>query len=160
MSKVIVIYDSKNGFTERMAKAIVEGVESIKGVDVELHKIGEMFSISKLNAVDAIIIGSPTIYGSLTSDMRNFLGSVKTLKESKKLKLSGKIGGVFGSYGWDGGWVIEQLNTEMKALGIKVVEPLVSEVHEKYDRIDLSEESYKRCYTLGRIISDKVLKTK
>ena len=46
MSKEIVVYDSKTGFTEQMAKAVVDGVKDVEGVDVELLKVGTPFSIS------------------------------------------------------------------------------------------------------------------
>ena len=126
MSKVIVIYDSQTGFTERMAKAVVKGVVETIDINVELIKIGKPFSVTKLDSVDAIIIGSPTIYGNVTPGMRYFLECVSAHKEAKRLKLSGKIGGVFGSYGWDGGWAIEKLKTDMETLGIKIVTPAVS----------------------------------
>jgi len=158
MPKVVVIYDSQTGFTERMAKAVVEGVESVKGVDVELLKLRTPFSISKLDVADGIILGSPTIYGSVTPEMRTFLECVRVNKESKRLKLSGKAGGVFGSYGWDGGWVVDQLSIDMKALGIKIVAPTVSladGTSGKY-KIPMDEKSLQRCRDLGRTVAEKV----
>ena len=61
MARVVVICDSKSGFTERMAKAVVEDTKSIKDVEVELLKMGTPFSISKIDAADGIIFRSPTI---------------------------------------------------------------------------------------------------
>jgi len=156
MSKVIVIYDSRTGFTERMAKTVVEGAEKVRGVEVKLLKVGTPFSISELDTADAIILGSPTIYGSVTPEMGIFLECVRAHKQSKRLKLSGKIGGVFGSYGWDGGWVIEKLGADIKALGIKVVAPAVSLAHEMYEEIRIDEEALKRCRELGRAVAEKV----
>lgn len=158
MSKVIVIYDSQTGFTKRMAEAVVEGVRNAKGVEVELLKVGTPFSISKLDAADAIILGSPTIYGSVTSEMRTLLESVREHYESKRLNLSGKIGGVFGSYEWDGGWVVETLSVEMEALGIKIVAPAVSLVDGMGGRyeIRIDEKSLQRCRELGGAVAEKV----
>jgi len=157
MPKIIVIYDTLTGNTEKMAKAVVEGAKTVRGVEVELLKAGTAFPlISKLESVDAIILGSPSRYGSITADMRTLLTSAKELKEAKKLNLSGKVGGAFGSYAWDGGWVIDKLEMDMKSLGIKIALPVVSVV----DRmgamgVRIQEEDLLKCRELGRIIAEK-----
>lgn len=155
--EVLVVYDSQTGFTERMAKAIVEGVESIKRVDAKLLKIGKPFSISTFDLADAIIIGSPTIYGGVTQEMKMLLESLKCLKEAKKLKLSGKIGGIFASYGWDGGWVADALSSEMELLGIKMVAPPVSIVHGVYEEVNIDEIGLQKCRDLGKAVAEKVI---
>jgi flavorubredoxin len=159
MSKVIVIYDSKTGFTKKMAEAVVEGVKDVTGVDVELVKVGTPFSISKLDSADALILGSPTVYGNVTQDMNTLIQSVRAHKESQRLKLSGKIGGVFGSYGWDGGWVVEILREEIEDLGIKVVANPVSLVDGQGGRYEIyiSEEALNKCRTLGRTVAKKAV---
>lgn len=156
MRKVVVVYDSRSGFTEKMAKAVVEGAKSVKDVEVELLKVGTPFSISKLSATDGIIFGSPTIYGSVTQEMRNILTSLREHKEAGRLSLSGKIGGVFGSYGWDGGWVVDKLALDMKDLGVTVVAPPVSAVHEQYATLSIDEETLQKCRDLGKAVAQKV----
>jgi len=153
--KVIEIYDSRSGFTELMAKTVFEGVKSVAGAEAEMLRVGTPWSISKLNEVDAIIIGSPTIYGSATSEIRELLEIIEDLDECGKLKLSGKIGGVFGSYGWDGGWVVEKLSSDLENLGIKIVSPTVSLYHEKYLKVSLDEQSAKKCRELGKTVVEK-----
>lgn len=156
MAKIVIIYDSKSGFTERMGKAVVEGVKAVENVEAELLKVGKPFSVSKLEAAGALILGSPTIYGNVTQEMRAFLESVKEHKETGKLKLKGKIGGVFGSYGWDGGWVVEKLSEDMQALGIKVTTPVVSLVHGIYEPAELDKKAIQKCHELGRTIAIKI----
>lgn len=156
MPRVTVVYDSRGGFTERMAKAVVEGAKNVKNMEVEMLKVGTPFSISKLDVTDGIILGSPTIYGSVTQEMRNILASLREHKETGKLKLKGKVGGVFGSYGWDGGWVVDKLASDMKSLGINVVAPVVSVVHEQYATISIDEETLQKCRDLGRAVAEKV----
>jgi multimeric flavodoxin WrbA len=161
MSKVIVVYDSKTGFTEQMAKAVVEGAKGVKGVDVELIKVGTPFSISKLNEADALIFGSPTRYGGVTQEMGFFLENIEAHKESKRLNFSGKIGGVFASYEWDGGWVAEKIKSNMEALGIQVVEPPVSladGMHGKYG-MQIGQEAIQKCLDLGKAIAEKAAGT-
>lgn len=54
-----------------MAKAVVEGAKVVKGAEVDLLRAGTPFSISKLSTADAIVLGSPTHYGNVTSDMNS-----------------------------------------------------------------------------------------
>jgi multimeric flavodoxin WrbA len=154
MSKVIVLFDSKTGFTERMAKAVVEGAEGVEGVEIELIKVGTPFSISKLNSADALIFGSPTRYGGVTQEMSFFLENVEAHKESNRLKFSGKIGGVFASYEWDGGWVAEKIKANMESLGIRIVAPPVSIVN-GMPGINIDAESLQKCRDLGKAIAEK-----
>jgi len=157
MPKIVVIYDSRSGNTEKMAKAVVEGASTIKGVDVELYKVGTRFPVSSLDKADAIIIGSPTIYGNPTPEMKAFLTSVADLKKSGKLLLKNKIGGVFGSYGWDGGWVTDALAEVLKNLTIKVIPPVVSAVDQMGGMgIRISEENISKCRDLGKAVATKL----
>lgn len=126
MPTVVVIYDSKTGFTESMAKAVVNGVRDVKGVEGELLKVGTPFSVSRLDKVDAIVLGSPNYYGDVTPEMKAFLETLKDHKETNKLKLSGKKGGIFAAFTWDKGWVIDKLQVYMNILGIELVAPPVS----------------------------------
>jgi flavorubredoxin len=91
--------------------------------------------------------------------MNTLLQSINTHKKSQKLKLSGKIGGVFGSYGWDGGWVVEILREEMEDLGIEVVAPTVSLVDGQGGRYEiyLSEDALNKCRQLGRTVAEKAI---
>jgi flavorubredoxin len=158
MSKIIVIYDSKTGFTEAMAKIIIEGVTSVSGVSAESYKVGSPFSISNINEADAIILGSPTRYGSVTQEMRAFLDSLKDLIESKHISVLGKIGGVFGSYEWDGGWVVEKITAELEKLGIGVVAAVsLADGLSGRQRTGLDEAYRKQCFNLGKTVAEKIL---
>ena len=158
MSKILVIYDSRTGNTESMAKAVFEGASKVKGVEVDLLKVGTAFSISRLGRVDAIILGSPTIYGSVTPEMKIFLENVEAHNASKKINLSGKVGGAFGSYGWDGGWVTEKLSSDMKALGLRVVAPVVSAVDKSGGfGISIDKDSLQTCRELGKVVAETVV---
>jgi flavorubredoxin len=154
MPKVIVIYDSKTGLTEVMAKEVINGVRRMKGVEVELLKAGTPFSIFQFEEADAIIFGSPTRYADITMEMRSIVESAKWLTKTSRLNLSGKIGGIFGSYVWDGGVIIKKLADEMKALGITIVEPAVSAIDKKtVSGTRIEEESLQQCRELGETIA-------
>jgi flavorubredoxin len=158
MSKIIVIYDSKTGFTEAMAKIIIEGVTSVSGVSAESYKVGSPFSISNINEADAIILGSPTRYGSVTQEIRAFLDSLKDLIESKRISVLGKIGGVFGSYEWDGGWVVEKITAELEKLGVGVVAAVsLADGLSGRQRTGFDETYRKQCFNLGKTVAEKIL---
>ena len=156
MKKACIIYDSQTGFTHNLATAILEGIHQVNGVEGEVRKIGDAFSISSLNEFDAIIFGSPTVYGSVTPSMKFFLECVIAHTEANRLKLAGKVGGVFGSYEWDGGRVIEQLETMLNSLNMTLVTPGLSVADGRYEKT-LTEQSKNRCQTFGRIIAENVV---
>lgn len=91
MAKILIIYYSKTGNTEEMAKAVGEGVNG-EGVEVEVKKVEDTKADELLEA-DGIIIGSPTYYGGMAAPIKElFDESVKFHGE-----LEGKIGGAFSS---------------------------------------------------------------
>jgi len=157
MSRIVIVYDSKSGNTEQMAKAVAEGTGAVKGIEVILHKVGTPFPISLLDQADAIVLGSPSEYGNVTSEMRALIESMIELKRAKKLLLRNKIGGVFGSYGWDGGWVTDKLGETMKELGIGLVPPVVVAV-DRMNSIDLriDTDSLQKCRELGKRIGEQL----
>jgi NAD(P)H dehydrogenase (quinone) len=94
MVKILIVYDSRTGNTEKMAMAVAEGAKKIKNVEVVVKKAEETKAEDLVDA-DGIIMGSPTYYGSMS-------GNLKTLiDESVKVhgELDGKVGGAFTSSG-------------------------------------------------------------
>ena len=91
--KVLIVYDSRSGNTEKMAHAVSEGVRE-EGLDVEVKRVDEA-SVDELPGVDGLILGSPVYYGLPTAKMKEFIDdSVKYHG-----KLDGKVGGAFASSG-------------------------------------------------------------
>jgi NAD(P)H dehydrogenase (quinone) len=93
VAKVLVVYDSRTGNTERMARAIKEGAEGI-GVDVELKKVDDT-KLSDLEAADGIILGSPTYFGSMSAKMKGLVDRSAGLFAKGRLK--NKVGAAFTS---------------------------------------------------------------
>lgn len=91
MAKVLIAYASATGNTEKMAKLIAEGAERA-GAELILKRIAEV-DASDLPEYDAIVIGSPTYYGSPAAEVR------KLFDESVKYhgQLEGKVGAAFSS---------------------------------------------------------------
>ena len=107
--KIMVVYDSQTGNTERMAKAVAEGAGSVAGVEVDVKKVGEPFTLSTLEKADGVIFGSPCNYANVTPAMVGFLENIKGALKSGRLDVRGKKAAIFGSYGWDGAYVMEDL---------------------------------------------------
>ena len=94
MMRLLVLYDSRSGNTEKMAKAVADGAKKVKGAKVDLKKV-DGFDARRLKGYDAIVVGSPTYYGEMS-------GKLKTLfEESVKIhgQLEGKVGAAFTSAG-------------------------------------------------------------
>jgi flavodoxin len=126
--KIMVVYDSNTGNTEKMAKAVAEGAGS-GGASIEVKKIGEPFPLSSLGDADGALFGSPCNYANVTPAMQSFLENLKGAVDAGKVKLNGKKAAVFGSYGWDGAWVMEQkFNDSVKDLGYEVEQNACVEV--------------------------------
>ncbi|OYQ32287.1 NAD(P)H:quinone oxidoreductase, type IV [Niveispirillum lacus] len=112
MSKVLVLYYSSYGHIETMAKAVAEGAASVAGTDVVVKRVPELMpedvakrsgikleqeaaiaTVDELPTYDAIIFGTPTRFGMMASQMRNFLDQTGGLWA--KGALIGKVGSVF-----------------------------------------------------------------
>jgi NAD(P)H dehydrogenase (quinone) len=118
--KVQVIFYSMYGHVHRMAQAVVEGAKQIPGAEVSLYQVAELVpddvlekygakaaragfanvpvaKVEQLSEAHAIIFGTPTRFGNMTAQMRNFLDQTGSLWF--KGALIGKIGSVFASTG-------------------------------------------------------------
>lgn len=92
---ILVVYDSKTGNTEKMAKAVAKGAQIIgSSVKVSLKRIDEARNEDLLNA-DGIIMGSPTYFGQMSSRLKHILDDSIQVHT----RLTGKVGGAFTSSG-------------------------------------------------------------
>jgi NAD(P)H dehydrogenase (quinone) len=116
--KVQVIFYSMYGHIYKMAQAIVEGAKQVPGADVSLYQVAELVpdavleqygakaarasfanlpiaTVDQLPNADAIIFGTPTRFGNMAAQMRNFMDQTGPLWQ--KGALIGKVGSVFAS---------------------------------------------------------------
>lgn len=115
---VYIVYYSMYGHIHRMAGAIAEGVKEVDGAEPVLRRVPETLSrevlgkmgaleaekmmagvpictVEELKEADAIILGTPTRFGNMTGQMRQFLDA--TGKLWAEGALVGKVGSVFAS---------------------------------------------------------------
>ncbi len=149
MSNLLIIYDSKTGYTENMAKNIIEGTKSAEGINVFSIKVDYSSSPNILENADIIAVGSPSHNGNVTLEMLVFLANIKQAITVGTLKVDKKIGFAFGSYSWDGGICIAKLHEELKKLGFKMGKKTLAQVNPIPD--SLSETQFlKECYETGK----------
>jgi NAD(P)H dehydrogenase (quinone) len=99
MLTVLIVYQSRTGNTEEMAKVVAEGAAST-GVKVIRKKV-ERATLQDLLKADGIILGSPNYYGTMAAEMKAFID--RSVKYHGKLE--GKVAGAFASGGGLGGGV-------------------------------------------------------
>lgn len=94
MSRILILYDSQTGNTEKMALAVAKGAKRIKGTTVDVARIDKA-CLNDLKKADGIIIGSPTYYGEMSGKLKSFID------DSAKIhgELAGKVGAAFTSAG-------------------------------------------------------------
>ena len=91
MAKALVIYYSQSGNTKKMAESIVEGIKK-EGLEVVLKEAKDT-EVSELLKYEAIIIGSPTYYGTMAAEIKKLFDDSVSFHG----KLDGKIGAAFAS---------------------------------------------------------------
>ncbi len=89
--KAVVLYYTRTGVTEKMAQTIARTLQE-EGISTELYNV-EHFPLDTLPSYDLIVVGSPTYYGTMASEVKRFLD------ESVRFHgdLEGKVGGAFAS---------------------------------------------------------------
>ncbi|MHB8799560.1 MAG: NAD(P)H:quinone oxidoreductase [Thermoanaerobaculia bacterium] len=114
MAKVLVLYYSMYGHVETMANAVAEGARGIEGTEVTVKRVPDLVpedvarkagarldqaapigTVGELPFYDAILFGTPTRFGNMCAQMRNFLDQTGGLWQ--KGALVGKVGSVFTS---------------------------------------------------------------
>ena len=90
MAKALIIYDSATGNTEKMARAIGQGIKQA-GVAVEIKKVTDT-SLEDMVSANAIVLGSPTYFGNMSGNMKAFIDRTEKLYPTG---LKNRIGAAF-----------------------------------------------------------------
>jgi NAD(P)H dehydrogenase (quinone) len=141
MSKVLVLYYSMYGHIETLAQAVAEGAASVPGCEVDIKQVPELMAsealakagaktdqqapvaeVKDLPNYSAIIFGTPTRFGNMCGQMRNFLDQTGPLWAEGDLV--GKVGSVFTSTNTQHGGqetTLTSFHTTLLHLGMLVV---------------------------------------
>ncbi len=114
MTRILILYYSMYGHTETMAKAVAEGANSAEDTEVVVKRVPDLVpeevarksgakldqpapvaEVDELPNYDAIIFGTPTRFGNMCAQMRNFLDQTGGLWANGSL--IGKVASVFTS---------------------------------------------------------------
>jgi flavodoxin I len=146
MPKILIVYYSKTGNTEKMAKAIAEGAGTIQEVEVELKRHESPW---RLASFDAVLIGAPTYHHNMTDNIK------KLLEETAfhNVNLKDKIGVAFGSYGWSGEAPRLVLEVMEHKFEMKVLKPPL------LIKYTPDENGLEECRKLGKNVAEKILQS-
>lgn len=115
MSNILVLYYSRHGATEKLARSVCRGIEEVKGATAKLRTVpavspnteasepavpeeGPVYaSVKDLEDCAGLVMGSPTRFGNMAAPLKYFLDGTSTQWLSGGL--SGKPAGVFTSTG-------------------------------------------------------------
>jgi len=144
MAKLLILYDSQTGNTEKMAEAVAEGARLVAGVEVELKYYARP---EELAEVSAIIFGSPTYYHDMTLPVKQMLEEAARAN----VQLKDKVGAAFGSYGWSGEAPELILEILKNRFGMKIVSPGLTVLYTP------SEATLEKCRKLGRTVAESIV---
>jgi flavorubredoxin len=116
MKKIVIIYFSRTGNTETMAQLIHD--ELVKSSDVHVD-IQTQIAPEELAQYDAILIGAPTYHHRMTQTISTLLENIAI----QEVKLEGKLGAAFGSFGWSGEAPRLVLEVMENIFQMKIVKP-------------------------------------
>jgi anaerobic nitric oxide reductase flavorubredoxin len=146
--KVLIVYDTMWESTEKMAKAMIEGISS-EGVETVLYRLpfsDEGDIIGALLEAKGILVGSATINNGVLPTVAPFL------REMEGLRPRNKIAAAFGSYGWGGG-ATRTIEKVLKSAGMELVAPALT-VKWVPDKNELQ-----KCYEFGKEFAKKIKTT-
>ncbi len=161
---VLIVYYSQTGNTEKMAKAVMEGVQRVDGVTVLLRTVKEV-TREELKACSGLILGTPTSYANMAAPMQQFIDDWFNVY---KLALTDKVGAAFATGGGMTGGkehAVISLLLAMLNNGMMVVGPVydgygtfgVSAITDEPDP-GLSEYELKDARRLGERVAQTVLR--
>jgi len=122
VTKAIVVFDSKFGNTEKVARALASGIEEA-GVPVDCVRCGEARA-DHLKPYDLLAIGGPTQYGTVSKPLAKFL------EELSRVDLAGKRGFAFDTRYADprAGSAAEGIEAHLRERGVRILRPHASAI--------------------------------
>jgi flavodoxin short chain len=154
MKKAAVIYWSKTGNTEKMAKNVAFGLKS-GGVEADLLRVSEV-NLSKIDGYDGLIFGCPAM-GKEVLEEREF----EPFFRSVEARLKGRSVALFGAYGWGNGQWMRDWQERTTANGANLFEqgltfqaenPLAAKIKRLFNKDKKLDEPL--CIAFGKRFAD------
>lgn len=162
MSKILVLFDSHSGNTEKMAQLVAEGARSVPGTEVRIKRVSDA-TPDDIYWCEGLAVGSPTNMGLLSWRMKRFWDEVML---EHWMKIDGRIGCAFSSAGgWGGGMELAcqslltvLMNFGFLTFGVTDYAAKLTTAH--YGAVTAREprsaESQANCQLLGRRLAEWV----
>lgn len=156
MAKILVSYYSRTNHTRHMAELVGEGVAAESKATVDVKPVADV-KPDDLLGYDAIILGSPTYYGTMAAELKRLIDDSVAFHG----QLAGKVGGAFTSSGNVGGGNETTVMDILKALLIHgmVVQGTASGDH--YGPVavgDPDDRAAEECRKLGQQVAELAVK--
>jgi flavorubredoxin len=145
INKVVVVYETMWGATEKMARRIAEGL-SAAGSTVRLFNIAASDRtevIKEMLDAKGFLIGSSTHDNDMLPTIAGFLEFFKGLKPKNRIAAG------FGSYGWAGG-AVKNIENLLKQAGVEIAQSRLTTQYMP------DETMLRECYAWGKAFSDKL----
>lgn len=143
---VVIVYETMWESTEKMAKAIAEGIMGA-GLSVRLMRMKDTensYVVREMLGSKGILVGSPTLNNGMFPSIGGLLTYIKGLRPKKKM------GATFGSYGWGGG-ACAATKEMLEQSGIEIVLPSL-ELQWVPTKQELAE-----CKAFGKEFAEKII---
>lgn len=143
--RVLVVYDTMWGSTERMAAAICRGLVE-EGVSTKMYRLrgaDRSDIVQEVLEARGLVLGSPTLNNGVFPSVAEFSCYIKGLRPK------GRLAAVFGSYGWGKGATTKALTADLQAAGMEVMEELQVQFVPDGDAL-------KHCEELGRRVAQRI----
>ncbi|HVO67772.1 MAG TPA: flavodoxin domain-containing protein [Syntrophales bacterium] len=143
MSKILIIYHSQTGNTERMARAVAEGAEMIESTEVVLKRAQDT-NLDDLLSSDGLAVGTPENFGYMSGMVKDFFDRTFYPAQDQVFR---KPYVVFISAGNDGTGALRAIERIAQGYKFKMVyEPVIS-------RGKVTEDDLIKCRELGSTLA-------
>ena len=145
--EVLVLYYTRGGRTEALARAVAEGVNNVKGASARIKRV-DYATIDDFVSCDAVAFGSPNYFDYMAGLMKDFFDRALSIRE----KVAGKPAAAFTSGGGSSDSALLSLERMISAFRLnKVAEGVVSSGTP-------SEEDLSSCRKLGEALAKAAIK--
>jgi len=143
MAKILIVYHSQTGNTQKMAHAVADGAKSIEGVEVILKKAADA-TLDDLLTADGLALGTPENFGYMSGMVKDFFDRTYDGAEEKVFR---KPFVVFISAGNDGTGALRAIERIAQGYKFKTVfQPVIA-------KGAITEEILTQCVELGATIA-------
>ena len=145
--EVLVLYYTRGGRTEALARAVAEGVNSVEGASARIKRV-DYATVDDFVSCDAVAFGSPNYFDYMAGLMKDFFDRALSIRE----KVAGKPAAAFTSGGGSSDSALLSLERMISAFRLnKVAEGVVSSGTP-------SEEDLSSCRKLGEALAKAAIK--